>query len=206
MSHSKFSRRYRKEWEDIPEFKIWLDGGEGDTAYCKLCKANLRPQLNDLKKHASGKKHSELVKSKQQQPNIASSFTKFEDLPIGKKKRLEIRIALQTAVCTTFRSVDSLGSILEDELGKNGFQMHRTKCQAIVKNILGQHFRQELRDEIQDAPFSLLIDESTDVAVNKLLGVSIRYWSVSHEKVISTFLSLIEVNQCDAISLEHEIR
>ena len=57
------------------------------------------------------------------QPSVSSTLKNYEDLPISKKKRLEIRVALQTAVCSTFRSVDSLGSILEDELGKNGFQV-----------------------------------------------------------------------------------
>ena len=84
--------------------------------------------------------------------------------------------------------------------------MHRTKTQAIVKKILGPHFRDELQQEIKDVPFSLLVDESTDIAVNKLFGVSIRDFSASQKRIISTFLSLVEVQECDAIALEREIR
>ena len=205
MSFSKYPRKFRKEWENIPEFKIWLTG-EGDSAFCKLCKTELRPQLADLKKHALGKKHSELENVRKHQPNIASKLKKFDDLPNVKKKRLEIRVALQTAICSTFCSLDSLGSILEEELGRSGFQMRRTKCQALVKNLLGPHFKDELRTDIQEVPFSLLIDETTDEAVSKLLGVSIKYFSNSAKKITSTFLCIIEVRHCDAICLEGEIR
>lgn len=119
---TKYSRKYRKEWEKFPELKNWLKG-EGDSAQCKVCNTNLQPHLADLKKHAKGKKHLELMRAVILQPSVSSTLKNYEDLPISKKKRLEIRVALQTAVCSTFRSVDSLGSILEDELGKNGFQV-----------------------------------------------------------------------------------
>jgi hypothetical protein len=127
-------------------------------------------------------------------------------LPASKKKRLELRIALQTAASSSFRASDGLGSILEQELGKSQFQMHRTKCAALVKNVLSPHFQEELRNEIQNTPFSLMIDESTDVSVSKLLGVSIKYYSESQKKVVSTFLSILDVEQSDAIGLEGEIR
>jgi len=118
MSWSKYEKHYRKEWEKLVEFKGWLSE-KGTLAHCKLCRADLRPQLADLRKHAKGKKHSELVSIKRLQPSV-SSFKPLEDLPLSKKRRLEIRVALNCAVSTSFRSLDSLGSILEDELGRTG--------------------------------------------------------------------------------------
>ena len=111
-------RNYKKEWETLPEFQSWLSG-EGSVARCKYCKVDLRPQKADLVKHSQGKKHSEFANAVRLQPSV-SSFRPIEDLPASKKKRLEIRVALNCAVSTSFRSMDSLGSILEDELGKTG--------------------------------------------------------------------------------------
>ena len=71
---------------------------------------------------------------------------------------------------------------------------------------LNEFCMNELRIDIQEVPFSLLIDETTDVAVSKLLGVSIKYFSNSAKKITSTILCIIEVRHCDAISLEGEIR
>ena len=81
---SKYSQHYKKEWEDLPEFKNWLSG-EGDTAHCKLCKASLRPQLADLKKHANGKKHLAITKAKTFQRSVASTAKNIEDLQVYKK-------------------------------------------------------------------------------------------------------------------------
>ena len=204
MSWSKLHRQYRKEWEEIRELKGWLSG-EGDKAFCTVCRAELHPQLADLKNHSQTKKHSLFLKAKKFQPSV-SSFKPIEDLPASKKRRLELRIALQAAACTSFRSVDTLGSVLEQELGRNCFQMHRTKYAALVKKVLAPHFKEELRKDIQDVPFSLLVNEFTDISVTKLLGVSIRYYSKTVQKIVKTFLSLLELQQADALGLEAEIR
>jgi hypothetical protein len=42
--------------------------------------------------------------------------------------------------------------------------------------------------------------------VSKLLGVSVKYYSKSHKKIISTFLAIIEVKHADALGLEGAIR
>ena len=112
------SKHYRKEWEKLPDFKDWLTG-DGDVAQCKLCKAHLRPQLADLRRHALGKKHSDFARARRLQ-GPAPAFKPVEDLLSSKKKRLELRVALHCAVSSSFRSLDSLGSILEDEIGKSG--------------------------------------------------------------------------------------
>lgn len=72
-------------------------------------------------------------------------------------------------------------------------QLHRTKCTNIIKNILAPHFYQELVGDIGDQEYSILIDESTDVSVSKLLGVTVRYFSLTLKKIVSTFLGLVEL-------------
>ena len=84
--------------------------------------------------------------------------------------------------------------------------MHRTKCTALVKKLLGPHFKGELHDDIQSTPFSLLVDESTDVSTSKNMGVSIKYYSPTTKKVVSTFLGLVKVAGSDALHLEGEVR
>ncbi len=147
MSWSKYPKHYRKEWEELSEFKCWLTG-EGDIARWKLCKTDLWPQLADLKKHAQGKKHIQIVQAKGFQSSV-SALKPVEDLPSTKKRRLELKIALQSAACSTFCACNVLGSILEQKLGRTGFQMCRTKCAALMKKVLGPHFKDKLRKELQ---------------------------------------------------------
>ena len=77
-------------------------------------------------------------------------------------------------------------------------KMHRTKCTHIIRNTLCEHFRTDLRQDIGDGRFSILIDESTDITVHKLLGISIIYYSMSKKKIVSTYLELTELTACDA--------
>ena len=45
---------------------------------------------------------------------------------------------------------------------------------------------------------SASIDKSNDIGVLKLLGISIVYYSNILKKIVSTYLGLVEVEECDA--------
>lgn len=76
--------------------------------------------------------------------------------------------------------------------------MHRTKCTYIICNTLNTHFENLLIKEINNQPYSLLIDESTDVSVLKFLGISIMYFNQSEGQVVTTYLALVEMEACDS--------
>lgn len=99
-------------------------------------------------------------------------------------------------------SVDHLGELcskcFKDSKATDGLKLHRTKCTEIMKNVLASHFRQELLDDIGNQKFSILLDESTDVSVSKHLGLVIRYYSNTQEKIVSSFLELIPIETADA--------
>lgn len=50
------------------------------------------------------------------------------------------------------------------------------------------------------------IDESTDITVNKLLDIVIRYYSVEQRRIISTFLSLIHIEDGTAEFIVNAIK
>ena len=77
-------------------------------------------------------------------------------------------------------------------------KMHRKKCTNVIENMLCSHFKADLLKDIAKNKFSLLIHESNDISVLKLLGISIIYYSDIHKKVVSTYLGLIEIEECDA--------
>lgn len=72
-------------------------------------------------------------------------------------------------------------------------QVHRTKCTGVLKNILCPHFQSVLREDIQEGPYSLLVDGATDIAVHKQLRVCIQYFSQTARKVITTFLMIVQL-------------
>ncbi len=52
--------------------------------------------------------------------------------------------------------------------------MHKT---SIMKHVLRPHFVSKLKENIGDRKYSILLDESTDIAVHKYLGLAIHYFS-----------------------------
>jgi len=56
--------------------------------------------------------------------------------------------------------------------------MKPTKCIALVKKVLSPFFQSDLRNDLQTTPYSILVDESTDISTTKILAVSAKYYSV----------------------------
>lgn len=55
--------------------------------------------------------------------------------------------------------------------------------------------------DVGDNKYSLIIDESTDISVRKMLGIVIRYFSKSAGNIITTFLALVELPDGTAESI-----
>ncbi|KRG00510.1 uncharacterized protein Dmoj_GI25982 [Drosophila mojavensis] len=92
--------------------------------------------------------------------------------------------------------VDHLGNLCSshfDIATAGRIKLHRTKCTSIIKNVLARHFYEDLCSDIGDSKFSLILDESTDISVTKLLGLVIKYFSVPRGEFVSTFLSLVQL-------------
>lgn len=60
----------------------------------------------------------------------------------------------------------------ETDVGSK-LKMPRTKCTEIINNVLSVHFVDDLVSDIGNGKFSLLLDESNVITVNKLLGIAV---------------------------------
>ncbi|XP_029641218.1 uncharacterized protein LOC115216161 [Octopus sinensis] len=77
-------------------------------------------------------------------------------------------------------------------------KLHHSKCANSVKNVVAPYFDGNLISDIGDRKLSLLLDESNDISINKLLGIVIIYYSDTHKKVVQTYLSMVPLETCDA--------
>jgi len=87
----------------------------------------------------------------------------------------------------------------------NELKLHRSKCTNIIINVLAPHFNYDLLNSIGSGHYSILIDESTDISVIKFLGITILYFSKETGEVVSTYLALVEITTCDAVSITNAI-
>jgi len=71
---------------------------------------------------------------------------------------------------------------------------------------LNPHFNNELFSDIGNGQYSLLLDESNNVFVNKLLSIVIIYHSDKQGKMISSFSALTKLKTCNAEGIVNALK
>ncbi len=118
-------------------------------------------------------------------------------LPDIKKRDFELKVALVSAVETGFRGVREVCAILEERLGVDNFSMTSAQAQAFFGQVLVPHFKCFLRDDMRDAPFSLVLDDAGNVTRDGEVGAAIYYFSRSRQRAVSTYLGLVRIDRDD---------
>ncbi|VVC25948.1 Domain of unknown function DUF4371 [Cinara cedri] len=117
-----------------------------------------------------------------------------------KRVAVEGTISLLIAAHCSILSYDHLGELCQKYFKESDaalyMKLHRSKCTTIISNVLGSHFKQCLKEGIGDSFYSILIDESTDISVLKFLGIM--YFDKNFKHIISTYLSLVKIESCNA--------
>lgn len=158
----------------MSEFKDWLTGTKDDTtkAYCRYCKCTIIAKIYCLKQHISTSKHMKYAAPMKCQSRIA--FPRMQ-LQLD-TQRAESSLALFVCKHTSTLTVNRLSQMCKKTFSDSrcaDIKSHRTKCTNIMKYALAQHFTSQLVTDIGNNKFSILVDESTDISVTKILGTSI---------------------------------
>lgn len=190
MGKPQYQQTFRPIWLKDALFKDWL----------QEVKSILHILLYI---HSSEKKLS--VKSQKHKSSVGAinihhrGSIKFKPISL-KTNRVEATLALFVSNHCAILPIDHLSELCNSFLLEDKIKLHRTKCSKIIVNVLGPYFVTDLKDDI-GSMYSLLTDESTDIAVLKYLGIAIIYFSKSQNKIITTFLSLEELVECNASSI-----
>ncbi|XP_046671170.1 E3 SUMO-protein ligase KIAA1586-like [Homalodisca vitripennis] len=213
-------QKYRSQWENDDRFKKWLEADKTNAfkAHCRLCNVSMNAELIVLKNHDKSKKHQELMlnlKHKSQPKITALGFVKKMPQNV-KSQTVEIKLAGFFAEHNiSFNVADHLIHLLKklidySETLKN-ISLKRTKCNAVVRNVIGNTFKEQLIEKLKETKFSILIDESTDISMIKTIrpaGLSggrtnrgpnlrestvVRFFDKLQGKVVSNFFELKSV-------------
>lgn len=196
----QYSQHFRQEWLKHPELKNWLiSAADNSKASCKICHCVLNAKKCDLIDHSKTSKH--LSASKLIQHPKCSGY--FKPLETSAHNNVEAAMCTYIAEHCSIRSVEHLTDLcnkyfVESNSKFTELKLRRTKCNAIICNLLDPHFLAELVKDVSDQMFSLLIDASNDIATTKLLEIAIRYFSVSTKTFVNNFLGLVEFKSYNA--------
>ena len=192
-------RKFKKEW--MKEF-LWVteapDGSQ--SAYCKLCKCNIIAKKCSLVAHENTSKHKERAPSKSLAPPLG--FQRVE--PETDVKRAELEMAVALCCHCSISSIDHLGELMKrhgqgSTLGK--MKLHRTKCSKLLTEVVSPAMKAELKKAAAGKKFSIIVDESTDVACGKHMAVMVRFYHELQKKLATEFLELVPVHECDSQAL-----
>lgn len=211
---AKYDKAFQSAWMKDPLFEKWLEEVKNDQtkARCKVCKTELRAHKTDLKKHSESVKHSQnMRKIDPKQVSLKTAFSKGEN----KITKFELQLSVYVANHSTVNSIDHLCDLLKKHMPSTAstsssetLRLHRTKCTALIKKIISPALLRELviLSDMHGVPFSLIIDESTDIACVKHLCVCVRFYNATLNKIASHFLGLIPVTSTTAESLYQHIK
>ena len=95
-------------------------------------------------------------------------------------KRAEIKMAAFIVEHNLpFRVMDHLSGLVStafpDSKIAAKFCSKRTKTRSIIKNVMAKHFRDDLKVVLCHSKFSVIIDETTDIAAKKQLALVVRF-------------------------------
>ncbi|KAL7742914.1 hypothetical protein ACLKA6_002064 [Drosophila palustris] len=198
MPKEVYKQKFRESWLLEPNLKNWIcrDPRDPDKAYCKYCKCSLNAKIDQLRAHGTTKKH---IQNAAPYAQVNKITFKTDSTPAT--RRQEAALAMFCAQHTAINPVGHMSELCSLHFGAKDIKLQRTKCTSIIKYVLAPHFDEELRKDIGDSKFSLLIDESTDISINKVLGVAIVFYSNQRLDITSTLLSLIQIESGDAVTI-----
>jgi len=182
-------RKHLKSWEkQFPWLKPSTRSGSRKS-WCSVCKSELIPKLAVIKVHDQGKKHKDNLKelnSNKKMTDVAKLVQVRQ-----KVKETEVKLALTTACHMPIHAIDHLSEVLVDTGGVlSDLRLHRTKCTALIKSVLSPWMKNTIKVDMRGKKYSLLVDETTDISVEKICAICARYFSEMESKVVTVFLGL----------------
>lgn len=189
----------------------WIapDSTDDKLAYCRYCRVKLVAHKKDLISHAKTDKHKKFTQWEKSAKSTTSISKIYKPEVAESTKIAELKVAAFIAEHCSLLTVDHLINVLPQldpsaEALKN-LKLHRTKCSMLIKNVLGPSMLEALLEEIGDSPYSIIIDESTDLSTLKVLCIMVRFFSHKTGQVVTTFYRILKIIECDAKSVHKVI-
>lgn len=171
---NKYDKSFQKSWLSDPLFGNWLaeKPGDGTKACCKVCNIDLRAHKTDLLKHQKRDKHVKNANSINLQLNITKKFQPIDKHTITK---FELRLAVYVSCHSAISTIDHLTDLLKKEVKAvndydnyyhnnhnnqafDELKLHRTKCTALIKNVISPSLLKEQINDIKNVKFLLILD------------------------------------------------
>lgn len=207
--------KFSNAWLDEPDgqsyiFGKWCRKGSEYSGFCILCKKDIpcsNAGILQLKQHALGKKHKELMNSvfhkSQTKFRTASASTsggtsQFQLFSHADKvSKAEIIWALKVAQSDfSFASSDNIVATFQEMFGTSiskDMTLSSSKLSYLISDGLGPYFRSEMVKDVKSSGFGFTVgyDETPNAQVHNQLDIHIRYWTETKGEVVDRYLKTV---------------
>ncbi len=187
----KWDQEYVPEWESDPALTGWLTESKRTPAYCTLCNKDLDYRsggIYDLKRHASREAHLRAVRARETEGDVVRAFTRKQDASMSAAVSNAVLKAAfflaehHVAISTADHMIPLMAAMFPDSRIASEMKCGRTKMTAAIKCI-AENMHDELVGLMSGGFFSLIPDESTDVAVKEQVAIAVRLFDEKSGKV-----------------------
>ena len=210
-SEKKFrSQKYRHEWEKEPWAKGWLSASKLNTgrAVCLYCKKELVPGKSELLKHAKTASHVQCSKTVEENRPMEAFLINKEPTVVKAELNVIARIVRKNV---SFNFLDSLLEMLHgvanDSKAIQDITCNRTRGSYLLTECLGVYSHETLVAKLNKCKgFSILCDKATDIYMNKVFCVNVRFLDGEKMEPTTEFYHLIPVEEGDADGLFNSLQ
>lgn len=206
---------FQDEWLDRKDsngckVSDWIKKANKDEALCCVCSRtfSISKGFYAINQHAVGKVHQQncsvKLSSYKLVPSVDNTIKLYNS---NEQARIaELTWALKV-VSSNFsaKSSDDCEAVFRKmfpEVVPDAFSIGRTKLGYLLTDALGPFFHEEMLEEVASLPYSIIYDETTNNAGNKVLQVRINYWSEKNKKIISRHLQSFFMGHATAENLK----
>jgi len=125
-------------------------------------------------------------------------------------KKRDLKLSMFIATHSAIRIIDHLGELLkqDDINGSNNnplsfLRLHRTKYTKLITHVIAPAYLTELIEDVGQNPYSIILDESTDISIHKYMAFCIRYYSFTQSDMVTDFLGFVEIDKATADILKN---
>ena len=181
-SHPKKTKRACKLTKDLlKEFPFLHKGSSESDVRCNTCSSTFsiaHGGRNDIERHINTDKHNNVVKSLSSGSSISNFFR--NEIFGNKEKELakaEGLWAFHTVSHNqSFISMDCTSKLIQKNFEPK-FSCARTKCEAIVKNVIAPFSREIVKNELSNVNFVSLYSDASNHKEIKIFPTLVRYFN-----------------------------
>ena len=196
--NERLAYKYQESWETNPHYSDWVRRVDADStkAFCTVCNKEIVILSSSLEQHMRTYLHfrNQMIAAGNPTGEYLHKNPRF-DMELAQRELQMTAFIVQQNY--SFKSMNNFTPFIksmspESEINQK-MNVGPQKAQALAIKVIAPIQQQRLEQTLRKTKFSILVDEMTDIAVDKCLGIVVQYWSIEDNDCVYFLSNMIPV-------------